>query len=256
MRPAVALVLLASLGACAAPAKNSGFLTRYDGLEPRSGTVRAAISERRDAERLAAVSRVHIEPTALASEPPVWLTPQERTALLREMDAQLCFELSERFEIATAADAADARVRAAVTEVKPTGRVGSAAAAAAGFFIPGPIGLRPPGTLGALAAEAEMVAPGGDQLAAIAWSRAATAIGTDNPSLSRIGDALQFVEPFADAAAQVMSPEGAQARKIGDPDPCAAYGPRFRPEGFAARFATGLYVPQASGARPEEAPKP
>ena len=46
-----------------------------------------------------------------------------------------------------------------------------------------------------------MLSPDGRQLAAMTWTRNATPIGTDNPSLSRVGDALQFVEPFADDAA-------------------------------------------------------
>lgn len=101
-----------------------------------------------------------------------------------------------------------------------------------------------------------MVEVGGRQLAAVVWNRNATVIGTDNPSLSRIGDALQLVEPFADAAAAAMTAEGVKPRGVGDPDPCAQFGPRIRVEGFAARFATGLYVPGMSAARAAEEPKP
>lgn len=246
--------LAASLAACAATPERGAFLTRYDDLEARTDMVRAGALDRTDAAALAAVQSVRIEPTVYAPAPDAsaWMTPQEQARVLREVDAQLCFELSERYEIATAAPA-DARVRAAVTDVRPTGRAGSAAAAAASFFIPGPIGLRAPGTLGGLSAEAEMLSPSGEQTAAIVWSRSATAVGTDNPSLSRIGDALQFAEPFADAAAAAMTPEGREPRKIeASADPCAEYGPRFRPEGFLSRFATGLYIPDTSAARPEE----
>ena len=146
--------------------------------------------------------------------------------------------------------AADAVVRPVITRVKPTGRVGSAASAAAGYFIPGPLGLRVPGFLGGLTVEAEMLGPDGAQVAALVWNRDATPIGTDDPSLSRIGDALQFAAPFADTAAAVMSPAGARPRAVPRPDPCAEYGPRFRPEGLATKVITGLYVPQASRARP------
>jgi hypothetical protein len=57
----------------------------------------------------------------------------------------------------------------------------------------------------------------------------------------------------------VMTPEDHKARKIAAPDPCAEYGPRLRPEGWLASFATGLYVPAASGAKgakdkPEDEP--
>jgi len=240
------------LAACASAPTQSGFLSGYDGMAEREDTVRAAVNERRDAQGLSKVGRVFIAPTRIEADAP-WLNEVERTLLLREIDAQLCFELSERFEIAQEADEAAARVRAAVTGVEPTGRAASAASAAASFFIPGPLGLRAPGALGALSAEAEMLAPGGsDQIAAISWTRTATAVGTDDPSLSRVGDALQFAEPFADAAAAVMTPDTPTKRKIeAGADPCARFGARFRPEGWAAKFATGLYVPQMSGAKAE-----
>lgn len=247
MKLLVVLPLLGALAACASPAKQAGFLSSYQDLKPRTGTVRADVAERRD-PALAEVRKIRLEPTQLTADPELaWLSADERTLLLREADAQLCFELSKRYDLVEQGH--DAKVRAAITRVRPTGRVGSAASAAAGFFIPGPIGVRVPGTLGGLGAEAEMLSPDGRQLAAVTWNRSAMPMGTDNPSLSRIGDALQFAEPFADAAAQAMSPQGAKTRKVAQPDPCAAYGPRFRPEGWLAQFATKLYVPQMSGAR-------
>lgn len=256
MKPLATLPLLLALAACASPAKNSGFLSSYDGLTPRTDTVRARIAERKDEPGLGAVKRVAIEPTAIAPGfDAAWMTEAERTLLLREVDAQLCFELSERYEIAEAAGPADAKVRAAVTAVRPTGRFASGVSAATKFFIPGPVGVRIPGTTGALAVEAEMLSPAGGQLAAIAWNRAATPIGTDDPSFHRLGDALQFAEPFADAAARTMTAEGVKSREIEKPDPCERYGARFRPEGFLAGMATGLYVPQMSGAK-ADAPKP
>ena len=249
--------LLLALAACAGAPQQGEFLSSYEGLSTRTDMVRAGALDRSDAAALAGVTAVQIEPTVFAprAEAKAWMTPAEQTALLREVDAQLCFELSERFEIVGANAAPQTpRVRAAVTEVVPTGRAGSAASAAAGFFIPGPIGVRVPGALGGLGAEAEMLDPQGQQVAAIVWRRTATAIGTDNPSLSRIGDALQFVEPFADAASAAMTPEDHTPRSItADTDPCREFGARFRVEGFGARFITGLYVPEASAARPAEA---
>lgn len=250
MRTLGILLLASTLGACASTTTQSGFLTSYDGLRKRENAVRAAVADRKDDAKLAAVRRIAIDPAVYADGAEIsWMSEAERALLLREIDAQLCFELTERYDLVD--QAPDARVRTAVTAVRPTGRVGSAASAAADFFIPGPIGLRVPGTLGALAAEAEMLDPASQQLAAISWNRVATPVGTDSPSLSRVGDALQFAEPFADEAAKVLSASGTQARKIADPDPCAAYGPRFRPEGFLAKVVTGLYVPQASGAKPD-----
>lgn len=253
------LLLPAALSACATPGKPAGQLSSYDGLAPRTGALRTAIAERKSEPELTAIRRVLIEPARVVEGPDTaWLTEPERALLLREVDAQVCFEISERYELTYDPGQADARVRAIVTRAAPTGRFGSTASAAAGFFIPGPIGLRVPGTLGGLGAEAEMVTADGRQVAALVWNRNATAVGTDDPSLSRLGDALQFVEPFADVAAATMTAKGAKSRKIGSKDdPCAQFGPRFRPEGFLAKAAIGLYVPQMSGARPapEEARK-
>jgi hypothetical protein len=247
------LLFGAGLSACAtAPVRNSGQLSSYDGLTAKEGTLRAKVSERRNALAPDAIRRVAIEPPQLVAGPDTdWMSEDEKALMLREVAAQLCFELTERFDLAAPGETPDARVRAWVTRVKPTGKVGSTMAAAAGFFIPGPIGLRVPGTLGGFSGEAEMVDGDGRQIAATVWARNATAVGADNPSLSRIGDALQFVEPFADDAAKVMTPDGFKGRPVPTPDPCAEYGPRLRPEGWLAKFATGLYVPQLSGARGE-----
>ncbi|TAJ74335.1 MAG: DUF3313 domain-containing protein [Phenylobacterium sp.] len=260
MKPLTALLLAAlPLTACATAGKPSGALSSYEGLTPRTGTLRTGIAERKSEPDLTAVRRVMLEPARMAPGPETgWLNDKERALLLRELDAQMCFEITERYELTYDPAQADARVRAVVTRVRPTGRFASTASAAAGFFIPGPIGLRVPGTLGGLGAEAEMVTDGGRQVAALVWNRDATAVGTDDPSLSRLGDALQFAEPFADVAAATMTPKGLKSRKIeSGEDPCAQFGPRFRPEGFLAGLASGLYVPQMSGAKavPKEAPK-
>ena len=256
MKHILIVPLLGLLAACSTPTQQTGLLSTYDGLTVKPGAVRASVSDRKDEAGLGKVQRVSLSPTLVAENTAAWMTPVERTTLLREIDAQLCFELSERYEIAAPEAAADAKVHAILSQVRPTGRVSSAASAAAGFFIPGPIGVRAPGTLGGLGVEAEMVAPDGKQLAAITWTRQGMAVGTDNPSLSRIGDALQFAEPFADDAAKAMTAKDRKPIKIAKPDPCAQYGSRMRVEGMAAKFATGLYVPQMSGAKAETPAKP
>lgn len=257
MKSIVAVPLLLALAACATPHRPAGFLASYEGLTPREGTVRADIRERRDEAALAGVRRVVLAPTILLPDAKAklrWLSEPEQKLLLREVDAQLCFEASERFELVQ--ENPDASIRAAVTRVNATNAAGSLASAAAGFFIPGPIGLRVPGSTGGLGAEAEMLAPDGRQLAAITWNRNATPIGTDNPSLSRVGDALQFAEPFADDAVKALSSKDAKSQRIPSPDPCAEFGPRIRPEGWLTKFATGLYVPETSAARPAQEKPP
>ena len=252
---AAALTAL-GLAACGTTAvEPSGLLSGYDGLTPREDAVRAAISERRDDALAAAVESVFIEPASLAPGAGAGRTDLERGLVLREVDRQICYELSERFTLVPAAAPDAAHVRAVVTRITPTGRVASAASAASGFFIPGPIGLRVPGTLGGLAAEAELLV-GDDrrQAAVILWTRDAQPVGTDNPSLSRVGDAVQLAEPFGDAVGDTFAHPERQTRAVPDPDPCARFGPRFRPEGVAARFITGLYTPELNGARAGEPP--
>jgi Protein of unknown function (DUF3313). len=258
MRSIILLPLLLTLGACAtAQHRPAGFLTAYEGLEPKGDAIRADVKQWRDEAALAAVRRVIIAPTILMPDAKArlgWLTAAEQTLLLREMDAQLCFEVSERYEVVK--DGPDASIRAAVTTVRPTNAPGSVVSAAANFFIPGPVGVRVPGSTGGVGAEAEMLGPDGRQLAAMTWSRNATVVGTDNPSVSRVGDALQFIEAFADDAAKALSPKDARSGKIPDPDPCAEFGPRLRPEGWLTKFATGLYVPETSAARPAKEDPP
>lgn len=242
------------LAACATPPRpDSGFLSSYEGLEARTDTLRVAVRLRADPLRLAEVERVYLEPTVF--HPPgqvaMDLDEDERQAVLNEVDRQLCYELSERYTIASDPAAPGiVRARAAVTGLEATDRLGSTVSAAASWFIPGPIGIRP-GGLGGLAAEAEMLVDG-EQAAALVWARRANALGTDTPSLSRVGDALQFAEPFADDASAAMTAEGRASPGVADPDPCARYGARTQPIGFLARFATGLYVPEVSngGAAP------
>ena len=251
----VTLALAGLTAACAtAPQPDSGFLSGYDGLVTRDDTLRVSIRSRSDSAALAGVTAVYIEPSALFPPGEVGqeLSAEERAAVLAEVDRQLCYELSERYDILAEPRPDMPRVRAAVTRIDATDQVGSAVSAAAAWFIPGPLGVRP-GGLGALAAEAEMVEQD-RQIAAIAWARQANAVGTDTPSLSRVGDALQFAEPFADDAAAVMTAEGREPPGVGDPDPCARFGARTQPIGFLTRFATGLYVPEVSngGAAPRE----
>lgn len=252
-RAACTLGLLV-LGACqTAPQADAGFMNGYERLEPRKKTLRAAVRERRDEAAAAAIEQVFIQPAAAVGGAGAALAEPDRRAVLREVDRQVCYELSERFTVLGAPDERAATVRVGVTRIAPTGRFGAAASAAANYFIPGPVGVRAPGTTGGLAAEAELLAPGGNQVAAMVWARDAQVVGTDDPSLSRVGDALQLAEPFGDAVGEAFAPKDRKPRKIAKPDPCAAFGPRTNPGGFVAGAITGLYVPELSGAGGDKA---
>lgn len=211
--------------ACAtAPEPTSGFLSSYEGLAARSDTVRASVRQRRDEQAARAVEKVHIERTVLTSDAAPALSAEDWSLVLGEMDRQVCYELSERFTVLDAPAPDAARVRLAATRISPTGQAGSAASAVASYFIPGPIGLRAPGTTGGLAAEAELLDPDGRQVAAIVWARNATVVGTDDPSLSRVGDAHQLAtwsatpspRPTASRApSPIPTPAHASARASG-----------------------------------------
>lgn len=254
------LLAVCGLAACqTAPDANSGFLTDYGQLETREDTVRASIRQHRDAASTSAIEQVWLEPTVLVGRAGEALTAEERALVLREVDRQVCYEISERFTLAASPDGTS-RVRSAVVRIDATAPAGSAVAAVANAFIPGPGTVRVPGTTGGLAAEAELLDPQGRQAAAIAWARNANVLGTDSPSLSRVGDALQMAEPFADAVGDALAPADRPVRAIADPDPCGRYGPRNQPGGFLTRLVTGLYVPEVNtGSRedaPAEAPRP
>lgn len=245
-----------SAAACAtAPEPNSGYLSTYEGMVTRSDTVRASVRQRRDDDAARRIEQVHIERAELTADAAPALSAEDWALVLGEIDRQVCYELSERFTVVDSPAPDVARVRLAATRISPTGQAGSAASAVAGYFIPGPIGLRAPGTTGGLAAEAEMLDPEGRQVAAIVWARNATVIGTDDPSLSRVGDAHQLAEVFGDMVGDAFAPADRKPRAIADPDPCARFGPRTRPEGFVVRAVTGLYQPELSGGRkPVETP--
>lgn len=241
---------LMALGGCqTTPGADTGFLSRYDEMTPRKNSLRAAVRERRDEVGAARIEQVFIEPAVVVGDAGAALAEEDRAAVLSEVDRQVCYELSERFTILPAPHSQAARVRIGVARITPTGQVSSAVSAAAAYFIPGPLDVRVPGTTGGLAAEAELLEPAtGEQIASIVWARDATVVGTDAPSLSRVGDALQLAEPFGDAVGDAFSPSDRKSRPIAKPDPCATFGPRFSPAELAAGIATGLYVPELSGA--------
>lgn len=255
----ILLATTAGLAACqTAPVADSGFLSGYDGLTSRTDTLRASIRERRDEALAGGVERLFIAPTVAVPGAAPNISPADVELVLGEIDRQVCFELSERFTVIPAPEPGAGTARAAVTAIRPTNPAGSGISAAANWFVPGPIGVRLPGSTGGLAVEAELLTADGRQAAALAWARNATAVGTDDPSLSPVGDALQFAEPFGDQVGDSFAPADRAVRPIADPDPCARFGTRSQVGGFVAGALTGLYVPQADGvrARPAEPEAP
>jgi len=271
---AIVLTGLSSLTvACqTSAAAHSGHLSSYAGLseakrgEPGSG-------KRRDAALSDPIKRVYIEPSILKVDGDTRVGPEDQAMVRFEVDRQICFEVSKHFDLAPAPAPDAGKIRTAIVRIEPTNRAASAVSAAASFFIPVPIvKFRPPMMTGGLAAESELLTPDGQQAAAITWSRTAevvSAFGGNDPSLSPVGDALQFAEPFGDAVGKAFTAKPtkgarkktkAEKRKIPDPDPCAQYGPRRDAGRFVgslvAGAATGLYFPSVAGAgRAAESPE-
>ena len=250
-----------TLAACQTPPTGpSGFLSAYEGAVSQEKSLRASNLQRRDEEATQLIDRVFLERAVLVGNTAPELDAAEVAKVLQEVDRQICFEISERFTVLDQPSDDAGRIRTGVTRILPTNPAGSVVSAAASWFIPGPVGVRLPGSMGGLAAEVEMLAPGDRQVAMIAWARNATAVGTDDPSLSKVGDALQFAEPLGDAVGDAFAPQDRTVRPIGSPDPCRAYGSRRNVAGSIAQrlvgFGTGLYVPEVSstGAARTDAP--
>lgn len=249
-----------ALGACqTSPTPPSGYLSSYEGVASPGSSLRAVVRQRRDDTASDAVDRVFLQPAILAPGVGQDLSEGERVAVLGEVDRQICFEVSERFTVVPRPDDDAGIVRTSVVRIHPTGRIGSGVSAVANFFNPVPIiNVRVPGSTGGLAVESELLAPRSRaQIAAITWGRNATAIGTDSPSLSRIGDALQMAEPMGDAVGDAFASPDREVREIPEPDPCSQHGPRSGSFGSAAAgLLTGLYIPDAGRTRPAQPEEP
>lgn len=256
LKGAVLVAALFGVAACqSTPAAHSGFLSTYDGLGEGPDGARGP-ADRRDDVASDAITWVYIAPSILALGDESPLSSEEQTLVRNEVDRQICFEVSERFSVLPEPTPQAGTVRTAIVRIDPTNRAGSAASAVAGFFIPVPVvKFRAPNTTGGLAVESELIAPDGRQAAAITWARQAEIVGRTEPSLSRVGDALQLAEPMGDAVGDAFSTKARPVRDIPDPDPCARFGARRNigrtVANGAVGFATGLYAPEVSGAGSE-----
>jgi hypothetical protein len=256
LKGAALLAALFGVAACqSTPAAHSGFLSTYGGLGGGADGARGPV-DRRDDAASDEITWVYIAPSVLALGAESPLSAEEQAMVRNEVDRQICFEVSERFSVIPEASPQAGTIRTAIVRIDPTNRTGSAVSAVAGFFIPVPIvKFRAPMTTGGLAVESELITPDGRQAAAITWARQAEVVGRAEPSLSRVGDALQLAEPMGDAVGDAFSTRARPVRPIADPDPCARFGSRRDIGRTVANgvvgFATGLYMPEVSGAGSE-----
>jgi hypothetical protein len=231
----------------------SGYLSTYASLVPPSDrAAKKGPRKHRNDAASDAIQSVYIEPAVLAPEVQTELSDKEKRMVLHELDRQICFEVSERFQIAPAPSPDAGTIRTAVVQLQSTERIGSVAAAAVDFFNPLPlINFRVPGTTGGLGVETELVDSSGRQVAALLWNRRTGVLGGADPSLSRAGDALQIAEPLGDAAGKTFATKKRPKIKIRKPDPCERFGSRrdvarMVANGLVGNF-TGLYAPQIAG---------
>lgn len=231
---------IAAAGCTTAPSTQSGFLSAYDHLTPQE-SLRAEVKTWRDEAALAGRAKAFIEPTVLKPAALANLTPEQAEIVRREVDQQLCLELSERFEIVDAPDAM--KVRAAITDIAATNVAASLISAAASRTIPGPATVRVPLGLGGLSMEAEAIdRTTGVQLAAITWARRAQVV-MDKGSLSPAGDAHQMAEPFGDAVGALVYAGDPNAPQRERPDGLCGAGIGAQDVGrFVAERALGLHL--------------
>jgi hypothetical protein len=230
----------------------SGYLTSYEGLPQPDRPLKGAAHQRRDDSGSDRIRQVFIQQAFLAPGIETELSPEEKTMVLREVDRQMCFEVSKRFAIAPVAGPEAGTIRTAIVRLRSNSRLGSVAEAVVDFVNPIPVvNFRSPTGTGGLAIESELIAPDGRQVAAITWTRNARMIGRIKPSLSRAGDALQLAEPLGDAVAKAFASDDRPSIKIGKLDPCARFGARKNIKRTLASGvvggATGLYMPQLAG---------
>lgn len=239
---AVASVALA--GCATRPPTATGFLGDYTTLQPVGDTVRAQILQRADATVLPEVTAVLILPTRISDRAEIDADiPATALPLVTgEIDRQLCFKLSERFEIAPAPGPGVAQVEVVVTRIQQTGAVSSVASAAISRAVPGPGSVRLPVGQGGLSVEGRATTDTGRELGGMSWSRGA-GVAMDRGSLSPVGDAHRFASAFAEDFAQLIGADRRVARADGALDPCARFGPRLNLARQAAGIGLGLHLP-------------
>jgi Protein of unknown function (DUF3313) len=242
-----AMTFLLSLSACqTAPVADSGYLTNYEGGEISNKPTKASIKRRRDDIWSDKISKVFIAPANLIEGAKADFSDEEIKLVLNEVNRQTCFEISKRFEIASELTNDVTVIKTSIVKIKPTGRAVSGANAVAKYFLPLPIiEVRVPIELGGLAIESEMIDNNTNhQIAFMTWARNTKPIGTQAPSLSRVGDALQLTKPMAKDLANSFSTKKRGKRNIGSIDPCERFGSRNKIGHKLIGVASGLYIPE------------
>jgi hypothetical protein len=243
--------MLAASACTTVPKSNDGFLSRTDRLEAAKGMRGKRLATPPPSPPIERNSKLQIERVVSVGNvtAPQQITPAERALIENALARNACNDLSKHFDIiASDVVSTDAyKLRIGLINLEPTGKFGAAVGIATGFFSPVG-GVRPPIGLGSLTVEFELLKPGGEQVAAMVWSRKADMVMAD-ASASRIGDAYSFASDATSDFARLASRQAtnsANARGIAIPfrdkpdEVCAIYGQETN---NAARVVGFLGVP-------------
>ncbi len=270
VRTRATALLIASLSitvlttACTTATTRTGYLSSYDAMSAEKG-IRGRRIATPAAQDVPEDAPLFIETVQYAPDAQIAgdITESDRARLVNQFGRALCAGLSKPFAIGPAETAGAYRLRAAITEARATGQLTAAVSTAMSFGLP--IGVRPPMGLGGFAAEMEVIAPDGRQVAAMVWKQRAD-MASAGPRISRIGDAYDFAGSAADDFSQLFPGQDAGSAlhiigvRFGEPDDaCSAYGEESSLVGFALGLV-GVAVPPEisdhSGAQPRAASAP
>ena len=203
-----AFASLAGLAACTATPRHSGLLSDYSRLGALEGR-QTRHAENRPVAPPAENQPLFIETIDFAPdvESAAKLSDKESRLVLNQFSRKLCTGLSRRFAIASEPGPQAYRLKAHVTELRPTSR--AAAAISTPLDLASPIGARLPVGLGAFGAEIEMLAPDGQQIAALVWRRDADFTST-GASISRIHDAYDLAGDAASDFSELFEAKDAK----------------------------------------------
>jgi len=207
---AAALVLLAS---CAtAPRDRAGGIDSESRLRVVAKERHRLIQQFVDVEALSRFDRFrvpHVELAAEARGPGI--SASQAALVANNAGRAACNRMGKYVELEEAGGEGGPEVRLVVTGIVPTGRAAAGASSVIGFFVPY-VPFRLPTGLGALAAEAEVRSPDGEQLAVMHWARGANSV-MNSAKVSTIGDAWQLARQFGDQFARSIL--DSQAKRSG-----------------------------------------
>lgn len=184
------------LGACttvptpsAEFAKNGAVLSAADGVRAKRLAAPAPTPP------IEAGARLRIEDVRLAAD--IVANPQVNAQyqglLTNALARNLCRDFSQLFDIAADPKLENTyRLRAVVSQLTTTSRVGATIGAVSGRLAP--VGVRPPFGLGAITIEFELFRPDDTLATAMVWSQSAD-VASARASVSTIGDAYNFIGP-------------------------------------------------------------